>query len=40
MSVGHVEVHPTAVVAPGARIGSNVRIGPYSVVGEDVILHD
>lgn len=38
--MGHVEVHPTAVVAPGARIGANVKIGPYSVVGEDVILHD
>lgn len=40
MSVGHVEVHSTAVVAPGARIGANVKIGPYSVVGEDVVLHD
>lgn len=38
--MGHVEVHPTAVVAPGARIGTNVKIGPYSVVGEDVVLHD
>lgn len=38
--MGHVEVHPTAVVAPGARIGANVRIGPYSVVGEHVVLHD
>lgn len=38
--MGHVEVHPTAVVAPGARIGSNVRIGPYSVVGNEVTLHD
>jgi UDP-N-acetylglucosamine acyltransferase len=38
--VGHVQVHPTAVVAPGARIGANVKIGPYSVIGEDVVLHD
>ena len=38
--MGHVEVHPTAVVASGARIGADVRIGPYSVVGEDVVLHD
>jgi UDP-N-acetylglucosamine acyltransferase len=40
VTVGHVEVHPTAVVSPGARIGANVRIGPYSVVGEDAVLHD
>lgn len=38
--MGHVEVHATAVVSPGARIGANVKIGPYSVVGEDVVLHD
>lgn len=38
--MGHVEVHPTALVAPGARIGANVRIGPYSIVGEEVVLHD
>ena len=38
--MGHIEVHPTAVVAPGARLGANVRIGPYSVVGENVVLGD
>ena len=38
--MGHVQVHSTAVVSPGARIGANVSIGPYSVVGNDVILHD
>jgi UDP-N-acetylglucosamine acyltransferase len=40
MIVGHVQVHPTAVVAPGARIGANVKIGPYSVIGDDVVLQD
>jgi UDP-3-O-[3-hydroxymyristoyl] glucosamine N-acyltransferase len=29
-------MHPTAVVAPSARIGANASIGPYVVVGEDV----
>jgi UDP-N-acetylglucosamine acyltransferase len=29
-------VHPTAVIAPGARIAADVEIGPYSVVGADV----
>jgi UDP-N-acetylglucosamine acyltransferase len=28
------------VVEDGAQIGKNVRIGPYSVVGPDVKLHD
>jgi UDP-3-O-[3-hydroxymyristoyl] glucosamine N-acyltransferase len=29
-------VHPTAILAPLARIGENVGIGPYAVIGEDV----
>ena len=29
-------IHPTAIVAPLARIGANVAIGPYAVIGEDV----
>lgn len=40
MTLGHVQVHPTAVVSPGARIGANVKIGPYSVIGEHVVLGD
>ena len=40
MSVGHMEVHPTAVISAGARLGQNVKIGPYSVVGENVVLGD
>jgi UDP-N-acetylglucosamine acyltransferase len=31
-------IHPTAVVAAGARIGAEVSIGPYSVIGEHVII--
>lgn len=38
--MGHMQVHPTAVISPGARIGANVKIGPYSVIGEHVVLHD
>jgi UDP-N-acetylglucosamine acyltransferase len=33
-------IHPTAVVASGARLGSNVRIGPYAIVGPDVTIGD
>lgn len=29
-------IHPTAVVAPAARIAAGVTIGPYSVIGTDV----
>lgn len=33
-------IHPTAVVARGAKLGANVRIGPYCIVGENVVLED
>lgn len=33
-------IHPSAVVSPKARIGNQVRIGPFCVVGADVELGD
>ena len=33
-------IHPTAIVDPGARIGANVEIGPYSIIGPDVEIGD
>jgi UDP-N-acetylglucosamine acyltransferase len=33
-------VHPSAVVSPEARIGSNCYIGPYSIIGAEVELED
>jgi UDP-N-acetylglucosamine acyltransferase len=33
-------IHPTAIVAPDARLGSGVEIGPYAIVGEDCALGD
>ena len=33
-------VHPTAIVAPLARIGANVGIGPFAVIGEDTHIGD
>lgn len=33
-------IHPTAIVHPGARLGANVTIGPYSLVGEHVEIGD
>jgi len=34
------QIHPTAVVDPGARLGEGVEIGPYTLVGADVSLGD
>jgi UDP-N-acetylglucosamine acyltransferase len=33
-------IHPTAIVAPGAKLGVGVRIGPYCTVGPDVTIED
>ena len=33
-------IHPTAIIDPKAKLGVNVTIGAYSVVGADVELHD
>jgi UDP-N-acetylglucosamine acyltransferase len=32
------QIHPTAVIAPGARLADDVVIGPYCVIGEHVAL--
>lgn len=29
-------IHPTAIIAEGAKIAENVKIGPYCVIGQDV----
>ena len=34
------DIHPTAIVGPQAQLGKGVRIGPYCVVGNDVVLAD
>lgn len=31
-------IHPTAIIENGAQIGSNVKIGPYCIIGADVHL--
>jgi UDP-N-acetylglucosamine acyltransferase len=33
-------IHPSAIVERGAEIGRDVEIGPYSVVGSNVVLGD
>ena len=32
------QIHPTAIVAPGAALADNVIVGPYSMIGENVVL--
>jgi len=32
------EIHPQAVVAPGAKLGPGVKVGAYAIVGDEVEL--
>jgi UDP-N-acetylglucosamine acyltransferase len=34
------KIHPTAIVDPGARLGSNISIGPYAVIENNVTIGD
>ncbi|HET9663527.1 MAG TPA: acyl-ACP--UDP-N-acetylglucosamine O-acyltransferase [Burkholderiales bacterium] len=31
-----VNIHPTAIVDPGARLAGDVEVGPYTIIGADV----
>jgi len=33
-------IHPTAIVAPSAKIGKGAHLGPYVVVADDVVVGD
>ena len=33
-------IHPQAIVDPGARLGDNVHIGPFTIVGPDIEIGD
>jgi UDP-N-acetylglucosamine acyltransferase len=33
-------IHPTAIVDPGAELGSGVQVGPYAVIGAGVQIDD
>lgn len=35
-----MSLHPTALIAPGARLGSGVRVGPFCVIEDDVGVGD
>ncbi|MBW6515871.1 MAG: acyl-ACP--UDP-N-acetylglucosamine O-acyltransferase [Candidatus Cloacimonetes bacterium] len=34
------DIHPTAVIESGAKIGRNLKIGPFSSIGPNVVLGD
>ena len=35
-----MKIHPAAIIDPRAQIGVDVEVGPYSVIGGDVIIGD
>lgn len=35
-----MSIHPTAIISPKAELGHDVMVGPYSIIGDDVVLHD
>ncbi len=35
-----VEIHPSAIVEPGAELGEGVRIGPFCLVGAHAVIGD
>jgi UDP-N-acetylglucosamine acyltransferase len=38
--VSETDIHPTAIVDPGARLGAGVKVGPYCVIGAHVQVGD
>lgn len=34
----NINVHPTAIVSPNAKIGENVEIGPFAIIEDDVVI--
>ncbi len=38
--MSQTNIHPTAIVEKGAKLGKNVKIGPYSIIGKNVVIGD
>jgi UDP-N-acetylglucosamine acyltransferase len=34
------QVHPTAIIHPGAQLGSGTKVGPYAVIADDTVVGD
>ena len=35
---GEGMIHPTALISPGAKLGSNVSVGPFSIIHDGVTI--
>ena len=33
-------IHPTAIIDPGAKLGKDITVGPYSIIESDVVIGD
>ncbi|MCE5299589.1 MAG: acyl-ACP--UDP-N-acetylglucosamine O-acyltransferase [Spirochaetia bacterium] len=33
-------IHPTAIVSPKAKLGVNVKVGPFAIIDDDVVIGD
>ena len=40
MPVPPTSLHPSAIIAPGARLGQGVSVGPFCLIGPEVTLGD
>ena len=40
LSAASAVIHPTAIVARGAQLGTGVRIGPFCTIGPNVVIED
>ena len=38
--MSEVMIHPSAIIHPGAKLGTNVAVGPYSIIGDHVEIGD
>ncbi|HEX9881708.1 MAG TPA: acyl-ACP--UDP-N-acetylglucosamine O-acyltransferase [Hyphomicrobium sp.] len=38
--MGEMGAHPTAIIEAGATLGADVKVGPYCVVGAEVVLSE
>lgn len=39
-NLNHCKIHPTAIVAESAELGTDVTVGPYSIIGPKVKIGD
>ena len=34
------QIHPTAIIEPGAELGEGVKVGAYAIIGPNVRIGD